>query len=708
MVQWKNNILCIQGGWLYGDGKIMSEACYKQLTVRKEIDVIQRACRNRPALVAYESMPERFKSLIYAKIGNPYDYVKENEIQQHIKPDQKAFDFYKKHRFGDDRPLPDDAKLEYYNNAIVMNALHEILICRKGRRGALGKGMSNVWETLSDNVNRLDKQKYPHKLPENCRRLKEKHSDYLKEGYGLFIHAGFCNKNKEKLNDEVKLWVLAQWANNIERITSENHLLQEYNDYAKEQRKKSREAEKQWQEIKSVNTLHNFLYSEGIQVLWWGARYGELKTKEKFIYQHSTLLPTMRDGLWYSDGTKVNYYYLNENGAISTLSVYEVMDVYSEVLIGYAFCQNENYEAQRTAFKMALQTSGQKPYQVSFDNQGGHKKLAATSFLENMARIAIKTQPYNGKSKTIESMFGRYQEQFLKKDWFFTGQNITAKDKESRANMEYILANADKLPTLKEVKERYLQRRDEWNHAAHYKTGISRIEMYNKSTNPDAIKLSDDDMRDLFCTTRENKVQVTAYGISFKEDKKKYTYMIYRDGMPDVEWIANHVDARYVAKNDPDDMSQLHLYEETPTRGLRYVTTAVTKTEVHRGKQEQEEWESSYIMQIENKKKEVRIAKRDAMDDILKKHNLLPEQHGFNSPALKGIETSKPAKQRTEVITRIKQKQRTKGIAEVQKEISNAVTIGNDDEVDRILDGISNKFPLENKKKKEKNIYEII
>lgn len=111
----------------------------------------------------------------------------------------------------------------------------------------------------------------------------------------------------------------------------------------------------------------------------------------------------MRDSLWYSDGTKVNYYYRDQNGNIATLSVYEVMDVYSEMFIGYAFCQHEDYTAQRTAFRMALRTAGEKPYQVSFDNQGGHKKLETTSFLGKLARIAVKTQPYNGKSKTIES-----------------------------------------------------------------------------------------------------------------------------------------------------------------------------------------------------------------------------------------------------------------------------------------------------------------
>ena len=57
MIQWIDNMLCVQGGWLYGDGGIMSESCYKKLAQRRNINIHQRACRNRPAWVVYESMP---------------------------------------------------------------------------------------------------------------------------------------------------------------------------------------------------------------------------------------------------------------------------------------------------------------------------------------------------------------------------------------------------------------------------------------------------------------------------------------------------------------------------------------------------------------------------------------------------------------------------------------------------------------------------
>ena len=112
MIQWIDNMLCVQGGWLYGDGGIMSESCYKKLAQRRNINIHQRACRNRPAWVVYESMPERFKEAIESKIGDIYQYVKENELLKYIREDQKALKIFRDYRFGDDRKLPDEAILE--------------------------------------------------------------------------------------------------------------------------------------------------------------------------------------------------------------------------------------------------------------------------------------------------------------------------------------------------------------------------------------------------------------------------------------------------------------------------------------------------------------------------------------------------------------------------------------------------------------------
>lgn len=60
----------------------------------------------------------------------------------------------------------------------------------------------------------------------------------------------------------------------------------------------------------------------------------------------------MRDALWYGDGTKLNLYYLGEDGKVRTTMVYEVMDAYSEVLLGYHISDAEDYEQQYHAYRM--------------------------------------------------------------------------------------------------------------------------------------------------------------------------------------------------------------------------------------------------------------------------------------------------------------------------------------------------------------------
>ena len=73
-------------------------------------------------------------------------------------------------------------------------------------------------------------------------------------------------------------------------------------------------------------------------------------------------LPDRRDTLWYGDGTKLNLYYRDEDGKVRTTMVYEVVDAYSEVLLGYYISDHENFEAQYNAYRMAIQVSGHKPF----------------------------------------------------------------------------------------------------------------------------------------------------------------------------------------------------------------------------------------------------------------------------------------------------------------------------------------------------------
>lgn len=666
MYEYHNNLLSIPARLLYEDLDLMS---YKNYSVSCHRGKLKRTKEGKgkgnEAFVAFDSLEPKHQDIVIKALGEP---AKANFLifTDYINYDDAAFRFFKEYTLDCGNPLPEKNIREYIANAQVLNAIAAILNSTMSRRKALGSKVK-PWEKIVPIIKDLPRHAYPHSLPTNERRLRSKYELYLKEGYSSLVHSGFGHKNSEKLNDEAKSWVLARWSDRVKKCTGYKQLLREYNQMA---------VSEDWKELKTEQSLINFLTDPKIEPLWYGYRYGELRSKEKYNFQHTTKLPSLRDALWYSDGTKLNYYYQDENGNVKTTQVYEVFDTYSEVFVGYHISDSENFEAQYQAFKMALQISGHKPYEVKFDNQGGTKKLEAQSFLGKLARITTRTAPYNGKSKTIENGFSRFQQEYLKQDWFFTGQNIQAKRLESKANMEFILANKKNLPSLQEIKDTYKQRRQEWNQGAHPKTGKPRLEMYLNSVNPATPEVSIWDMMDMFWITREKPVTCTAYGIGFTHQKTDYNYMVYADDrMPDVAWLRQNIDKKFIIKYDPDDMTLIQLYENTPL-GIRRVRSAETKVEIHRSAQEKEDWEAKLITDIDAENKRLRLEARDLVDANLEKHKIRPEDYGLKSPHILGIESSRAAKKKKHTPEPID------SIGQFEKKVSNMILATGEDEDD--------------------------
>jgi len=322
---------------------------------------------------------------------------------------------------------------------------------------------------------------------------------------------------------------------------------------------------------------------------------------------------------------------------VATINVYEVMDAYSEVFLGYHISEKEDFEAQYHAYKMAIGVSEHKPYQICFDNQGGHKKLKSNQFFKNLARVAINTQPYNGKSKTIESAFGRFQAEFLHKDWFFTGMNITAKENESKMNREFIDANKANLPTLDEVVKTYEKRRREWNEAVHYDTGKRRIDMYNESKNEKSVKVNPWDMIIMFGMMNEKPIKYRSNGIVMEIKKQKYQFEVLKNGMPDVDFGLRNIDREFYVGYFLEDMTTVALYEKTTTGDYRYVAMADKYIKIHRAKQEQDELDHALIAAMDRANKKMRIDMHESTQQRLERHGYHPAQHGLRMPKLRGI-----------------------------------------------------------------------
>lgn len=581
------------------------------------------------ALYAYSSLPVKYQQRYVAKYGEPEEIMKREILRSKVRKDEKAETFFEDYRYnknGEDVSLPEETKAEYIWNASVLNTLIGDINRLRPRRNALGMS-GDFWEIIRQESEDL-RTEYGHTLPGSIGRLKELISKYKPDRYEVLISGKYGNRNTLKIEEEPGRYLIALRRSQMPKYTV-RQIFEEYNRTA---------PSKGWKPLKSERGLKGWFESPRIKPLWHDAVFGEMKTHQLYDRKHHTLLPSCRDTLWYGDGTKLNLYYRDENGDKRTINVYEVVDAYSEVLLGYHISEHEDYIAQYHAFRMAIQRSGHKPYELVCDNQGGHKKNTAKGFFSKISRIHRPTAPYNGESKTIENIFGRFQQQVLWTRFGYTGQNVTAVRDTSRPNLEFINANIDALPTLDELHEIYAAAREEWNEMKHPATSISRIEMYESSVNEETDPVSVRDMVDMFWYTTEKPSTFTASGIKITVQKKDYTYEVYDDkGNPDLEWRRRNTYKKFYVQYDPFDMRSVRLLWMDKGGAIRFERVGLPPIYIHRAQQEQTKEEKAFIRAQQEAIAGERVERQVAAKEIEYEHGVAPEQHGLVSPNLKGL-----------------------------------------------------------------------
>lgn len=670
-----NNIYCVSIDDLTaGESPILSRSNYDNMVKRKKINVVRngRGSGNY-ALIEYSSMPAALRTACEARYGNIIDIINQQDMNDAMTIDTKARDFYSEYLLDNGKHLPADKIQEYTINASVLKAIQSILNDRRAIRKARGGSVNNLWETVCDTAERMRVQ-YNSTLPSSMTRLKDKLLRFRRDGYVSLISGKFCNDNTVKITDEAGDFIIALKRSRVPVYTNAQ-IFEEFNKQAPELGIK---------QLKSLQALNLFLKRSDVMPLWYSAVHGELAAKQKYNRKHKTMLPQLRDALWYGDGTKVNLYYKayeKKKLVVRTTSVYEVIDSYSEVLLGYHISDTENYEAQYNAFRMAINKAQCKPNELVVDNQGGHKKLASSDFFKRIAHITRNTAPYSGQSKTIESVFGRFQAQVLHKNWFFTGQNITTVRLESRPNVEFIEENKQNLPTLEELKEVYAAARQEWNNAPHPATGIPRMEMYRSSINPKTEKISLLDTIDMFWLTTQKESTYTSSGITIVVKGRKYTYEILdQAGMPDLKFVDQNamMYKKYFVQYDPADMTIVRLLEKVG-KSTRYVADAQPYVQIHRAIQEQEPEEARIIRNLDAMNKERRKDREREAYEIEKAWGTNPEAHGLNRPRIKGLNKVRTESyeeyQVNELITstnvKLKKQNELVGVGEYNKSLSN-------------------------------------
>lgn len=205
-----DNKLCIQASALIESG-IISKANYDKLRNNGTLKVRRRGCLGNPAMVDFASMPERFKrpaeELFNEKLRS---YQCDKLLEKKIDEDPEALEFFSNFKTKSGGTLKPEQIVEYYTNAIVLNAIHSLLNHRRGMYAKLGNGRkSGQWEMIANDLSQVNRKNYPHTLPENYRRLQEKYKNYINDGYTSLIHGNFANNNARVVDEKLERLILS-------------------------------------------------------------------------------------------------------------------------------------------------------------------------------------------------------------------------------------------------------------------------------------------------------------------------------------------------------------------------------------------------------------------------------------------------------------------------------------------------------------------
>lgn len=380
----------------------------------------------------------------------------------------------------------------------------------------------------------------------------------------------------------------------------------------------------------SEQQVRNIVNHPAIRPAWYMARHGFEAFKREYGYTMIRFKPKFADGLWCSDGTKVNYYYLRNGKLAANLTVYMVIDVSTEYILGWSVCEgSENAEDIRKAVKMSFESSGGRmPYQWQYDNAS-----ANLHFFKDLDSLHFPAMPHNGQSKMIENVFKRFQMQLMRRRYNYTGQNIQSKSDDSKVNIDSILemlknnkplagsavtdraAVATVFPkSIAEVVEWIKEDVNIWN-CTIAKNGKSRKYNYEHSERPERRVLGEDDMRDMFWVWNKTTITYRGYGLRKTLNYKEYYYEVLdQKGKVDMDFFhRKHVGQEFWLKYDPDNMAKVALYVQDEAKRMRFVAYAMEKQVMPMAIEDYKEGDREAI----NERLEAKKAQKTAMQKVV-------------------------------------------------------------------------------------------
>lgn len=212
-MEYYNDILCISYDELTRNDAaaggecdaIMSRSNYLKLANKGEIDVVRQGKgKNNYALIAFDSLPERFKARAKEKYPDAMKMILVNYLNRYYVLDVNARAYYANEvRTSNGSPLPLQKQKELTVNASVLNALK----CLMEDRPLMVRSMNGTMH-FEDIVYAMEyfRTATGHTLPSS--RLRAVLKKYVAESYGALVSGKINNQNTRKVTFEVEQLII--------------------------------------------------------------------------------------------------------------------------------------------------------------------------------------------------------------------------------------------------------------------------------------------------------------------------------------------------------------------------------------------------------------------------------------------------------------------------------------------------------------------
>lgn len=443
----------------------------------------------RKVLVHYESLKDKYKQLVQNRFGNPYKYIANGVIKQHLNNNETDAAYISNYQLPNGKNLPQNKIDEYIYACKYLNLLHKTDL-----KAARMLGFDTM-RTFTDGVIAIISAEQIQ-LPKTYSRLKEKVREYAERGAECIVSGKFGNTNGNKINEQT--------------VQLLNQLYGRHNNYSVEQ------VTKDFNLCADKLGLDKVTTSAARYILSKGDKQKQLVAQRNGLGLHrdSFDLVIPREGastpLYFIsiDGkSPYELYYqervVNKKGHEQQIywkrkTVIVIIDAYNCYPLGYHICNEETIDNIKLALKAAVdhvfELTGEYhlPHQLQSD-RFGYKELERV--YNRIATYVTPAQARNARSKPIEAYFRRHDVKYVQPNFNWSGIGITGK-KKNQANRDFLDKIKQNFPNEQGVelqihanfaKER-ADKREEWlkgwNEASNKRkfSRMNYLEVFGKTT----------------------------------------------------------------------------------------------------------------------------------------------------------------------------------------------------------------------------------